>query len=112
MAAIGNRLMLAFVVVAGVISSGNNMVSGQCRGDLNGLMSQCAVYVQKSGPKAEPSVECCKVVKSVDVPCVCGHIPKEAEQMISMDKAVYVVEFCGVPLHHGMKCGSKKKYYQ
>ncbi|KAH7864292.1 hypothetical protein Vadar_027953 [Vaccinium darrowii] len=107
MAALGTRLMvLAFVVTAGILNSGDNLVSGQCRGDLNGLMSQCAAFVQKPGPKVNPSGECCKVVKSVDVPCVCGHIPKEAEQIISMDKAVYVAEFCGIPLRHGMKCGT------
>ncbi|KAG8388805.1 hypothetical protein BUALT_Bualt02G0163300 [Buddleja alternifolia] len=83
-----------------------NMVSAQCKGDFNGLIQQCSKYVQKQGPKQNPSQECCNVVKTVDLPCVCQHITPEVEQIISMEKAAFVAGVCGKPLPKGTKCGS------
>ncbi|KAL6981503.1 hypothetical protein U1Q18_023131 [Sarracenia purpurea var. burkii] len=109
MAVFGHRsVVVALMVIVGMAISGSKVVSGQCKGDLNGLLSQCGPYIQGKGPKAEPSGACCQVLRTVDVPCVCAHIPKEAEQIISIDQAVHVVRSCGISLRHGMKCGSKK----
>ncbi|KZV54450.1 protease inhibitor/seed storage/lipid transfer family protein [Dorcoceras hygrometricum] len=83
------------------------MVSAQCRGDFQGLVQQCARYVQKNGPTQNPSQQCCDVVKTVDFPCVCPHITADVERVVSMEKAVFVARFCGKPLAHGTRCGSK-----
>ncbi|KAL0798260.1 hypothetical protein Bca101_053434 [Brassica carinata] len=61
---------------------GELIVSGQggmCQGDIEGLMRECAVYVQR---------------------------PASVQKMIDMDKVVHVTAFCGKPLAHGTKCGS------
>lgn len=42
-----------------------------CQGDIEGLMRECAVYVQRPGPKVNPSTACCGVVKRSDVHCAC-----------------------------------------
>ena len=81
--------------------------SGQCQGDVEGLMKECSKYVQKQGPKMSPSQGCCSVIKNVDLPCVCKHITDDVEKIISMEKSVYVAGICGKPLIHGTKCGSK-----
>ncbi|KAK2983405.1 hypothetical protein RJ640_012328 [Escallonia rubra] len=99
-------IILATIVCAVVVLFDNKVVSGQCQGDVQGLMQQCSRYVQKSGPKTEPSQGCCGVVKTVDLPCVCNHITDKVEQIISMEKAAYVAKSCGKPLAHGTKCGS------
>ena len=42
-------------------------------------------------------------------PCICQHITPAMENLISMDKVVYVLKFCRKPLMPGTKCGSKNK---
>lgn len=74
---------------------------------MQGLMTQCAMFVQKNLPKTIPSPGCCEVIKSVDIPCVCQHITKDIERMIDMEKVVFVAQSCDRPLAHGTKCGSK-----
>ncbi|KAK1360466.1 Bifunctional inhibitor/lipid-transfer protein/seed storage 2S albumin superfamily protein [Heracleum sosnowskyi] len=81
-------------------------VSGQCHGDIQGLMQQCARYVQKSSPESAPSKECCDVLKNVDLACVCQHITDQVEKIISMEKCVSVANSCGKTLAHGTRCGS------
>ncbi|KAF3436726.1 hypothetical protein FNV43_RR19473 [Rhamnella rubrinervis] len=90
----------------------NMMVRGQvgCRGDMQGLIKQCAVYVQKGTPMGDPSEACCTIVRGVDIPCVCQRLSKEIEPMVDMDKVFHVVNFCGRPLAHGTTCGIKYYY--
>ncbi|KAL2932566.1 Protein MEN-8, partial [Bienertia sinuspersici] len=78
----------------------------QCNGDLQGLITECSEYVQNPGPIKNPSQACCNVLKNVDVKCMCNHITKQAEQMISMPKAMHCLQSCGKSLAHGSKCGS------
>ncbi|KAF8398308.1 hypothetical protein HHK36_017235 [Tetracentron sinense] len=99
-------LALAVLVIAGIVISGGQVSAQSCQGDIQGLISQCAQYVGKSGPKTPPSQGCCTVVQKADVPCVCKSITKEVEQIISMEKVVYVAQYCGKTIPHGMKCGS------
>ncbi|XAR54419.1 hypothetical protein NMG60_11029535 [Bertholletia excelsa] len=96
-------MLVVAVVVVGISSRG---ARGQCQGDLPGLMAECPRYVGKAGPEVVPSRECCNVVRSVDVECACQYITKEVEQIISMEKVVFVAKSCGKPLPHGSKCGS------
>lgn len=100
---------VAIMVIAGISFSGKNVVTAQtCQGDLQGLIKQCAQYVQKPGPIVQPSQGCCSIVKNVDVPCICKYITKDVEKIISMEKVVYVARFCGQAISSGTKCGSKK----
>ncbi|PWA45008.1 bifunctional inhibitor/lipid-transfer protein/seed storage 2S albumin superfamily protein [Artemisia annua] len=84
----------------------DNVVSAQCTGDMQGLMEQCARYVQKSGPQIPPSTSCCAVIKNVDLACMCSHITKEVEGVISMEKGAFIAQACGKPLVRGTRCGS------
>ncbi|KAF3437447.1 hypothetical protein FNV43_RR20200 [Rhamnella rubrinervis] len=96
------------VVVMLMFGCENMMVTGQmaCRGDMQGLITQCAVYVQKGTPMVDPSEPCCRAVRSVDIPCVCKRLNKEIEQIVDMDKVFHLASSCGRPLGHGTKCGS------
>lgn len=102
-----NFMGLAILAMAGILIFNSSVALSQsCQGDLQGLITECAMYVQKRGPLMDPSPGCCNVIKSVDIPCVCKYISKEIESVIDMDKVVHVADFCGKPLSHGMKCGS------
>nr|XP_043631115.1 uncharacterized protein LOC122602578 [Erigeron canadensis] len=99
-------MFFAMLICSFAAIFGNKMVSGQCSGDMQGLMEQCAKYVQKPGPMIQPSSACCSVVKNVDLACVCGHITTEVESIISMEKAAFIAQACGKPLARGTRCGS------
>ncbi|KAM0005853.1 putative bifunctional inhibitor/plant lipid transfer protein/seed storage helical [Helianthus debilis subsp. tardiflorus] len=96
----------AVLICSFAVILGNKMASAQCAGDMQGLMQECARYVQKSGPMIQPSTGCCGVVKNVDLPCVCSHITTEVEGVISMEKAAFISQACGKPLARGAHCGS------
>ncbi|XP_076939487.1 uncharacterized protein LOC143608313 [Bidens hawaiensis] len=103
------RFMLFTIVISSfalIISNNIIMASAQCAGDMQGLMQECARYVQKSGPMVPPSAACCDVVKNLDLPCVCSHITSEVEGVISMEKAAFIAQACGKPLARGSHCGS------
>ena len=46
-----NIFLLAFFTVTVILSSSNNVVGQGCQSDVQGLISQCASYVKKEGPK-------------------------------------------------------------
>lgn len=94
------------LVCANILVFTTTVASTQCQGDMQGLIAQCAGYVTKQGPKEAPSQDCCNVVQKVDFSCVCQHVTPPIEQIISMDKAIYVAACCGKPVPHGTKCGS------
>ncbi|PON74373.1 Bifunctional inhibitor/plant lipid transfer protein/seed storage helical domain containing protein [Parasponia andersonii] len=104
-------IVLAIWVVTGMsFFSETTVVYGQaagCNGDVQGLITHCAVYVQKGTPMADPSAACCGAVKTVDIPCVCKNITKEIENLVDMNKVFHLASACGRPLPHGTKCGSK-----
>ncbi|KAL1210497.1 hypothetical protein V5N11_006820 [Cardamine amara subsp. amara] len=103
---IDSRVFIGLTMI--LVISGTLLVSGQgtCQGDIEGLMKECAVYVQRPGPKVNPSPACCGVVKRSDIPCACGRVTASVLKMIDMDKVVHVTAFCGRPLAHCTKCGS------
>ncbi|CAH2077502.1 unnamed protein product [Thlaspi arvense] len=105
--AIGCRVLIGLTMI--LIISGT-LGEGTCQGDIEGLMRECAVYVQRPGPKVNPSAGCCRIVKRSDIPCACGRVTASVQKMIDMDKVVHVTAFCGKPLAHGTKCGSKSFY--
>ncbi|CDY23261.1 BnaA08g12850D [Brassica napus] len=107
--AIGSHVLTGIVMI--LFISGELIVPGKgtCQGDIEGLMRQCAVFVQRPGPKVNPSAACCKAVKKSDILCACGRITSSVHNatIINMDKVVHVTGFCGKPLAHDTKCGSK-----
>ncbi|KAM4082270.1 hypothetical protein ACJW30_11G159200 [Castanea mollissima] len=104
-----NILLLAFFAITGILfsSNKNNMVVGDdCQGDMQGLVAQCAMYVQKSMPKMNPSQQCCSVIQRADMPCVCQHMTKDVVKMVDMKKVIFVVQYYGRPVAPGTTCGS------
>lgn len=103
-------MALAALAVIGVLFSGEvNVVVGQaCQGDMQGLIRQCARYVQRGTPlMTEPSQGCCIAIRTLDIPCACQYVSKVVEQLVDMNKVVQLVNYCGIPVPPGMKCGSK-----
>jgi len=102
-------LMIAYVI--GFIESHNSMVYGQsCDGftpDITGLTSYCNKYVRKDGPSIQPSEDCCRVIRNANMHCLCKYANQNLESIISVPKAIYVAQYCGVVLQRGAKCGSK-----
>ena len=106
-----NILLLVFLAITGILFSGNNnnmVVGDDCQGDMQGLVAQCAMYVQKGMPKMNPSQQCCSVIQKADMPCVCQHVTKDVEKIIDMEKVIFVARYCGRPVAPGTTCGSKK----
>ncbi|KAI3857927.1 hypothetical protein MKW98_011193 [Papaver atlanticum] len=77
-----------------------------CDADIQGLVSQCAPFVFKAAPKTPPTQGCCDVIQKADIPCVCRYITPEIEQVVSIEKVIYVAQFCHKDLPRGTKCGS------
>lgn len=102
-------LALAIVVFTGTLIFSNNygVSAPTCQISVPSLIIQCSKFVSKSGPKVPPTPGCCSLVKAIDVKCACHLVTKEVENMISMEKAVYVARTCGLDVPKGMKCGSK-----
>lgn len=76
------------------------------------ILLECAEYIQILGPEIPPSYACCAVMKTADIPCLCKHIPRNIEVIISMKKFVDAAHTCGseIPPPGGM-CGSKLNFY-
>lgn len=104
-----NLLVILGIIGILVFSNGNkNLVAGQCQGDVKGLITECAEYVQKSGPVVNPSKLCCNEIKSFaasDPTCLCKNLPQAVLQLIDIHKVIYVANSCGEPIPSGTKCG-------
>uniref|UniRef100_A0A0E0JPV2 Bifunctional inhibitor/plant lipid transfer protein/seed storage helical domain-containing protein n=1 Tax=Oryza punctata TaxID=4537 RepID=A0A0E0JPV2_ORYPU len=84
--------------------------SGDCSSDVQDLMANCQDYVMfPADPKIDPSQACCAAVQRANMPCVCNKVTPEVEQLICMDKVVYVVAFCKKPFQPGSNCGKIEK---
>ncbi|XP_020214171.1 uncharacterized protein LOC109798352 [Cajanus cajan] len=105
MASGSSYLRLAMLVVVGCLVYNTKEVSGQCGGSLADLISECAEFVQKSGPVVRPSPGCCAVLKRFDVPCACKLITREVTNLVSIPKVIFVARSCGLNLPPGMQCG-------
>ncbi|TKY49651.1 lipid-transfer protein DIR [Spatholobus suberectus] len=100
-----NLVILAIIGILVFFGANKNVVVGQCQGDMTGLVTQCAMYVQKSGPKMNPSPECCHEIKIADGSCLCQHLTKAMLQFIDVQKVIYVAQSCGKPIPSGTNCG-------
>ncbi|KAG5227678.1 protease inhibitor/seed storage/lipid transfer family protein [Salix suchowensis] len=101
-------MIFAILAVTGALIPGNKIVAlGQeCDGDFQGLITQCTKFVQRQGSQTDPSPECCNVIKTLDVPCVCQHVTDDIQAVIDMAKVAHVAQYCGIPLAHGTTCGN------
>ncbi|KAI4306752.1 hypothetical protein L6164_030004 [Bauhinia variegata] len=92
---------LAFLIVAGNML----VVSAFCRENAPALIQRCSKFVQKGGSQITPSSECCGVVKSVGVECLCALLTDSIAKQMDTNKAVFVARTCGLTLQPGRKCG-------
>ncbi|XP_004514074.1 uncharacterized protein [Cicer arietinum] len=83
-------------------------ISGQleCGGNLNGIVTQCRQYVEFSGPIVQPSEACCQALNGADITCYCKYATPRIERMISMEKAMFVVNSCHCRNIPTDQCGS------
>ncbi|KAK6933836.1 Bifunctional inhibitor/plant lipid transfer protein/seed storage helical domain [Dillenia turbinata] len=100
--------VLALMVIVEIISltGGSHQVSAQCGGAIPALIGKCKSFVLIPGPQIPPSSECCAVIKTADVPCLCNFLTPIIEKIVSMEKVVFVARTCGLTVPPGMKCGS------
>ncbi|PKI62991.1 uncharacterized protein LOC116201789 [Punica granatum] len=97
---------IGFLLILLVAKLDVEVAAQNCQGDPRALADQCSPFVKKGAPKEDPSRGCCDAVKDADIGCICQNLPKEIEQLLDMEKVVFVAGFCGKPLGHGSKCGS------
>ncbi|KAK6933837.1 Bifunctional inhibitor/plant lipid transfer protein/seed storage helical domain [Dillenia turbinata] len=100
--------VLAIIVIVGLISlaGGSYQVSAQCEGAIPVLIEKCKSFVLIPGPQIPPSSECCALIKTANVPCLCDFMTPIIEKIVSMEKVVFVARTCGLSVPQGMKCGS------
>jgi hypothetical protein len=79
----------------------------ECGGNVTGIITQCKSFVSKDGPKIPPSKPCCDALKGANVSCYCKYVTPGIENMISIEKALYVAKTCQCQNIPTDKCGSK-----
>ncbi|XP_040991124.1 uncharacterized protein LOC121238350 [Juglans microcarpa x Juglans regia] len=100
--------MAILVMVATTLMRGNHIqVSAQsCGASIPILVAECSDFVGKNGPEVPPSQDCCVALRGVDFPCMCKRYAQQIENLVSMEKLVFVVQTCGLTVPHGLQCGS------
>ncbi|WJX59548.1 hypothetical protein P8452_44857 [Trifolium repens] len=78
----------------------------ECGGNVAGIITQCKSFVSKDGPKIPPSKPCCDALKGANVSCYCKYVTPGIENMISIEKALYVAKTCQCQNIPTDKCGS------
>ncbi|CAI0395817.1 unnamed protein product [Linum tenue] len=78
----------------------------ECAGDMQGVIVECARFVQKTGPVTNPSPQCCSALRTLDIPCLCSRVPPELTAIVDMNKVFHVASFCAIHLPAGTKCGA------
>ncbi|KAK7371981.1 hypothetical protein VNO80_05348 [Phaseolus coccineus] len=102
------RTMLPLVVCGIVVMMIGNLplISAQTEcGDVNTLFTECGRYIQPFGGRTPPSPQCCQALGNTNVTCLCQYL-ESYEMIFSMEKIVYVLEQCEMPLASGTQCGS------
>lgn len=74
-------------------------------GDNKAIGLKCGRYVSRIGPKEPPSPACCQALEGADIPCLCQYFTIYA-LLFSLEKGVYVLNSCGIPVPPGTRCGS------
>ncbi|CAL4954086.1 unnamed protein product [Urochloa decumbens] len=95
--------ILAFVVAISIVGT----QAKSCNPNLKDLVNECKQYVMHpDSPKIPPSASCCGEVQKVDIPCMCSKVTKKIEKLVSMEKVLYVMRKCEMPVKSGFHCGS------
>ncbi|XP_057976154.1 uncharacterized protein LOC131163579 [Malania oleifera] len=114
MTAAARRVMVvAVVMLAGALIWGKGVVVEGCptgRVDSGKLSEKCRGFVGSTGPMVAPSRECCDLMHALppaSLPCFCSTFSRFPYTLfISVKKAFFVVQSCGIPVPHGTRCGS------
>ncbi|CAL1362705.1 unnamed protein product [Linum trigynum] len=99
-------LLMITVLVVTIGCANGQEGAGGCAGDMQGVIVECARFVQKTGPVADPSPQCCSALKTLDIPCLCSRIPPELTAIVDMNKVFHVASVCAIHLPAGTKCGA------
>ncbi|XP_065864281.1 uncharacterized protein [Euphorbia lathyris] len=99
-------VIMATLLMVGALILKDQKVSAECSRSIPPLITHCANFMNKDAPKVPPSKDCCEVLRSVDIPCVCKFVNPKVEAIISMEKGAYVARTCGLKVEPGKKCGS------
>jgi hypothetical protein len=80
----------------------------ECGGDISAIETQCRSFYEKEGPQIPPSDACCDTMRGLDVTCYCNkYVTQDILKIISLEKALYVVETCQAQNIPKDNCGSK-----
>ena len=107
---IGTLLLLLTIALAGILLPHNLVVAEDYPCNFRGIMGDCVPSLRKLKPGEEqmpPSEGCCNAVQHTDLTCACNKVNKYFEEIICMDKVVYIANYCKRPRR---KCGSKKAF--
>ncbi|WVY89685.1 hypothetical protein V8G54_035199 [Vigna mungo] len=100
-------LMMCGIVVMVMAMGKLPLISAQLEcGNVFGVYMQCDRYIRREGATVPPSTQCCDALKDSNVTCMCPYFA-EYEDTYSMEKVIYVLNYCGRPLASGTQCGSK-----
>ncbi|CAI8603495.1 unnamed protein product [Vicia faba] len=78
----------------------------ECGGNLIGIKTQCSSFIQKEGKTIPPSESCCAALKGANISCYCKYVTPVVENMVSIEKALYVAKTCQAQNIPTDKCGS------
>jgi hypothetical protein len=102
------KLLSLFLILAFAIAMSIEDTQAACDDNLPALIMECQQYVMPpKKPLIPPSNSCCSAVQKADIPCLCSKVTKKIEEIVSMEKVVYVSKKCGIEVKSGFKCGSK-----
>nr|XP_007142337.1 hypothetical protein PHAVU_008G271900g [Phaseolus vulgaris]ESW14331.1 hypothetical protein PHAVU_008G271900g [Phaseolus vulgaris] len=102
----GARTMLVVCGIVVMVMVNLPLISAQAEcGDVLRVSNECGGYIQRFGGKTPPSQQCCDALGNTDVKCLCRYLGRY-EMFYSMEKIVYVLNECKMPLPSGTQCGS------
>ncbi|EEC66571.1 hypothetical protein OsI_32747 [Oryza sativa Indica Group] len=94
-----SSLAALLIFLLAVFTTAAAAAGTECQNDVEVLKTTCYKFVEKDGPKLQPSPDCCASIKGVNVPCVCTYLGNPGvRDNISMDKVFYVTKQCGIAI--------------
>ncbi|KAG2632425.1 hypothetical protein PVAP13_2NG093300 [Panicum virgatum] len=77
-----------------------------CYHEKDVFLHKCALSIKRGLAYLPPNPICCRVVRKIDMTCVCRVIQPPEEENIDVRHAYFVSQDCGKPVPAGNKCGS------
>ncbi|KAI5054397.1 hypothetical protein GOP47_0030711 [Adiantum capillus-veneris] len=103
---VGIASVLVLMACCGALQ-GAEVVEGaaSCSATLTGLRTKCANYVMGAAPP-RPALgsDCCQVIKSASLPCVCNNIPPGVLGLLNRPAILAAISSCGLKLPRGTRC--------